>query len=753
MLAQRTSQVQSLDLPRKTQNNNPAYIYDEIIASVQESIDRITQSPSPRLDHESVAHEKEKALALLNDYKLKISGALEELRSLAEWDVFTISMYGETNAGKSTIIETLRILLGEPSKRETQAKFRSIAQRVQFNGEHIATLQDRLKAAAAQKQLSEQDLQALRLRHSGAEDGLQQRLKQLKSDAQHKRSALSLWQKIFHLFKKLEEEKQLADEARNLQHLQAQHRASEHEYQARIDDAGAQAQRHKQELACIQDSLAQLAPLQDGSIIGNGHSDFTLESQSYHFDVQGQKITLLDVPGIEGEESKVSEAINGAVKKSHAVLYITRKPSPPNKGEGNQLGTLEKIRQHLGSQTEVWAVYNKGITNPMALRGPQLLNDGESASLQDLEKELRAQLGDSYQGCISLSSLPAFYSATDCLLPTNSHYKNRQKFLAGMDAEALLEKSNFSSFVRFISQEICRGYKEKIHRSNVRKIQVGVQDGQRMLDEMFKTFSTARQNLSKQHKSTTRELDNLEDAIARRIKSRCRDRLAEAKTKKRQAIYCHIEDDLSNDDFKLMLESTIDALKTELVEDLQEALHAEVEVFEAEIKEVVTRFKKNADEILELNINRHFGAGPGHFALEFKIDNGINTFGLLSSLGGATAMIWAAFFSSNPLGWTLAAALGAVTLIFSLYKSVRSFFSTSYKMEQQRKSADENLAKVFDKIEDMLDERLAEAAGEMKQTIDKLKQQLSAPLHSVMAVIQALQTASKDMAHIESKIA
>lgn len=270
---------------------------------------------------------------------------------------------------------------------------------------------------------------------------------------------------------------------------------------------------------------------------------------------------------------------------------------------------------------------------------------------------------------------------------------------------------------------------------------------------MIDTFSTAKNNLSKQHQSVSRELDNLEDSVARRIKSRCRDKLSQVKTKKRQLIYVDIEKNISNDDFKQIMKQRIDELKDELVTTMQDSFHHEVDGFEAEVKEVVTRFLKNADEILDFNINRQFGSGKSSFALDFNIDNGINTIGLLSSLGGAAGLIWTAFLASNPVGWTITVALGAVTLLFSFAKSVWGFFSSSYKMEQQRKTADENLAKVFDSIEKAFEKRLSEVGGEVSKTMKQLKDQLSGPLHSVHETLQAMQLASRDISHIATKIA
>ncbi|POU04041.1 MULTISPECIES: hypothetical protein [Enterobacteriaceae] len=44
------------------------------------------------------------------------------LEKYAEWDKFTLAFFGETNAGKSTIIESLRILFDEESRRQMLQK-------------------------------------------------------------------------------------------------------------------------------------------------------------------------------------------------------------------------------------------------------------------------------------------------------------------------------------------------------------------------------------------------------------------------------------------------------------------------------------------------------------------------------------------------------------------------------------------------------------------------------------------------------
>ncbi|GAA8423786.1 hypothetical protein HpDR46_14330 [Helicobacter pylori] len=119
---------------------------------------------------------------------------LESLKNNEEWENFTIAFYGETGAGKSTLIECLRMFFKERSKVDQQERFKRLYSNYQNNYQN--------------------------------------------------------------------------------------------------DECKKQA------------ILNELHSLQDGAIIGDGRSDFTLKTQSYSFQYNHQNFILLDVPGIEGSEKK-----------------------------------------------------------------------------------------------------------------------------------------------------------------------------------------------------------------------------------------------------------------------------------------------------------------------------------------------------------------------------------------------------------------------------------------------------------------
>src|SRR3546814_2077929 len=89
---------------------------DEIYQRINDELARIVQSLSGESTDPKLNLAQQNARELLNEQRTTLQAQLKELQENAEWKTFTIAVYGETGAGKSTLIETLRILLQEPTK-------------------------------------------------------------------------------------------------------------------------------------------------------------------------------------------------------------------------------------------------------------------------------------------------------------------------------------------------------------------------------------------------------------------------------------------------------------------------------------------------------------------------------------------------------------------------------------------------------------------------------------------------------------
>ncbi|RKV35205.1 dGTPase [Helicobacter pylori] len=307
----------------------------------------------------------QEALELFQKLELKSLKELESLKNNEEWENFTIAFYGETGAGKSTLIECLRMFFKERSKMDQQERFRRL-------------------------------------------------------------------------------------------YAEKNHRGSGH-------------------------ALLELEKFQDGAIIGDGRSDFTTETKSYTLKHNNKTFTLLDVPGIEGDEQKVIDQISNATQKAHAIFYVTKTPNPPQKGEEGKEGTIEKIQRQLDSQTEVWTIYNKPINSPRAFKDG-LIDGSEKESLKILDEKMKGILGKHYMGYKAVSAQMAFYGLSQALIPGTDFYEKKQKFLKDFKAGELLYQSHFKPLGEFIAEELLKNSRAKIIQSNCNKALKVVEELQKAIE-------------------------------------------------------------------------------------------------------------------------------------------------------------------------------------------------------------------------------------------------------------------------------
>ncbi len=202
-------------------------IYLDVKASIEnlQNIFKNTDNENERLKKSN-----QEALEVFQKLESKSLKELESLKNNEEWENFTIAFYGETGAGKSTLIECLRLFFKEQSKVVQQERFKRLYSTYQNN---------------------------------------------YQNDERNKQAVLN-----------------------------------------------------------------ELHSLQDGATIGDGRSDFTLETRSYTIKHNNKTFTLLDVPGIEGDEKKLFSKFLTPHKKP--MLFFMLPKSPPlrkkeKKGKGERL--------------------------------------------------------------------------------------------------------------------------------------------------------------------------------------------------------------------------------------------------------------------------------------------------------------------------------------------------------------------------------------------------------------------------------
>ena len=87
--------------------------YNEVKGVISQALQESFAEEYNNEEENSFAQNLRKQLTEINETFMK---EINELEQTSEWDKLCISFFGETNAGKSTLIESLRIIYNEESR-------------------------------------------------------------------------------------------------------------------------------------------------------------------------------------------------------------------------------------------------------------------------------------------------------------------------------------------------------------------------------------------------------------------------------------------------------------------------------------------------------------------------------------------------------------------------------------------------------------------------------------------------------------
>ncbi len=422
--------------------------------------------------------------------------------------------------------------------------------------------------------------------------------------------------------------------------------------------------------------------MQDGAIIGDGRSDFTLKTRSYPFQYNHQNFVLLDVPGIEGSEQKVIDQISNATQKAHAIFYITKTPNPPQKGEERKRGTIEKIQRQLGSQTEVWAIFNKPINSPRALKD-KLINESEKESLKILDKEMKGVLGKHYMGYKAVSTQAAFYGLSQALIPGTDFDKNKQKFLKDFKAGELLYQSHFKPLAEFIAEELLKNSRAKIIQSNYNKALKVVEQLQNTIKTTIEKRIDPMIKEAQEHQQEARyNLDRSTEKFILNLTNSAFYEIDQFKFDIGEIMEERIEKGIEDEECERIFNNELKQRETEWIENIKQRFKECAERFDKQIKEAIKQLEYRIKDSLAML--KYIGMDSGNFDSNstFNFASGIDGIGLFSSILGLVVLgivnIW------NPVGWVELGIAGFVALV-GVVKALWNVFNPDYKKSQQRK--------------------------------------------------------------------
>ncbi|WP_436405046.1 GTPase [Helicobacter pylori] len=582
----------------------------------------------------------------LKEFQQLESKSLKELESLKhneEWENFSIAFYGETGAGKSTLIECLRMFFKEQKKKDQQERFKQLDSHYQKNYQDDERLIEQYDTEISDIQKTLQDLE--------------NKLTSLKE--------CNIFFKIFHFLTGNRKFKEISKC-----------------FQKSQDELNDTELKKKNYISEKQAILNEMESLQDGAIIGDGRSDFTLKTQSYSFQYNHQTFVLLDVPGIEGDEKKVIDQISNATQKAHAIFYVTKTPKPPQKGEEDKEGTIEKIQKQLGLQTEVWTIYNKPILSPIALKDG-LINENEQESLKILDEKMEGVLGKHYKGHKVVSAQAAFYGLAQALIPETDFYEKKQKFLKSFKEEELLNQSHFKPLGRFIAEELIKNSRAKIIESNcnkalkvVEELKITIQNKiEKRIDPMIKDMQGHQEEVEYR-------LDRSKDKFISDLKNSAHNEINQFESDFRKEMHERIKRGIEDEECKTIFKNECEQRVKELCENMKWRFEECAKRFDEQIKEDIEQFKERIQDSLAITERISIDSGNFDFNTDFNIASGIDGFALWASIGGLVVLgivnIW------NPMGW-VELGLAGFGIAIGMVKAVWSFFDSDYKKSQQKK--------------------------------------------------------------------
>lgn len=818
---------------------NLSDIYDKVIIEIKNSIVEI--SNNKKVEVEEIEEAKKQAQKILKKSENNLEKEIKELKENSEWNTFTMAFYGETNAGKSTLIETLRILLNEKTKLETRNKFEKIENEISQlnkNKEQVNNQIEKINLEILEikenieKNLKKKDnliidqekleniiknlnnidiiydekteevsikinskvlvdiystdkiksnfnkiksnynnivveydkmIEQLKVKleekrrnfllkflcflfriKSKEEKLIQQKDKEIKKEKQIKK------EKVIELIKK--EEKYINNQIQEYKEKKEKNINEIKNIDMLIENFEKNSNLNEKEILKFENEKKELEikllekeleldKYQDGKIIGDGRSDFTQKNVEYNFDLGNQKFSIIDMPGIEGREEVVVNSITKAIQKAHMVFYITRKSASPETGEENRKGTIEKIKEQLGSQTEVWTIYNKSVTNKRQLNN-SLTTEDERESLKEIDSKMKKFFNDNYMESLVISAKTAYLAVSECLSPNNIDYKRRNEFLNSFTKEKLLDISGITNFIDNIKWNFILNYKEKIKKSNYNKIKCTLKETIAQIEKNEEKIQKINEKFEEQIENSKNQVEdnitNLENEFYK-IKSKIINNFESETTNE---MYNYIELDVSNFELKDKLKETILKNQNKIEKEFEEKMKKSLNEFQESIKEITDNLKRYLENILSHNFK--FDSMEA-LKVNLNIDIGIKVGKLLMVVVGAILMFW------NPVGW-IGMVLGGLSLLLGIADAVGDFFSKNYKMGRQRKNVDKNIQNIIETLDREIEDKIKEIIPKIRNQMETIIKELEMPLNQIKKIKEILSSTNNEIKKIKEKI-
>ena len=470
---------------------------------------------------------------------------------------------------------------------------------------------------------------------------------------------------------------------------------------------------------------------EDGLIVGDGRHDFTKTYEEYHLSIAGHPFTLIDVPGIEGNESEFKDVIKTALHKAHCVFYVQGHNKKPDRA------TAEKIKKYLGDWVKVYSIYNVrgGVSNyDEEEERETLITPGVLKSESLIQAEFKTILGDVYAGHVTLQGLLAMSAKASFSPKREDLIRGQQKLLKyfGGSADKVLEFSQFKTLTTLVEQKALN-FKSEIIEANKQKLVSLAGNIAADIEQVMESQKSYLANLDSNLRTINREVcNNSMDSALRNITNKTRNAITRSYGELKSRIFNLINDEPEN------INQLTEQHQQEVIENLENRIKS---IVNDELKKVRNTANRKIKDLDGVNIR------PIQFNRTVDVGADIDFSGALEELNVDfnDVLEWTAKTAgTSAAGAALGSMLGSVipgagTLVGAGVGAVIGGFVHACTGDGGKADARKSVSDAITKATQQANNNINSMLGPVIRDINNQKRQLSNSIKEELSNIEELQ--------------
>lgn len=463
----------------------------------------------------------------------------------------------------------------------------------------------------------------------------------------------------------------------------------------------------------------------DGTIIGTGRSDYTQGSTMYNLMIENKRFALIDIPGIEGDETAYEDIIKQSLEHAHIIFYVN------GSGKKIEKESLQKIKKYMRDGTSVYAIFNThckakkeripGIDKEYSEELEEAYRK-QAEVIRQTEEELVSFLGRNYKGSISMNGLLAF-----CAMAFGNEgrtsiredkeknlRRDQEKFVKEYhgNKDQMLEESHIALICETIEKRI-DSFGSEIEEENLKKLK-------NRMSEMLSKITVLKNREVRKIDGFINIYDEFESSCYNAKEDFIRTMRHVASNAATDAFY-----DLMNELFDKIeadagktksreIQAIVTSRRDSVVSSIQQGVNSKIQkaqdTFKEAIEDAQERMKKDFEREqiqFEISLSSDSVGLDGAFADALKYN--IKDFGKHAFTIGSLALSGAGIGSliCPGLGTAIGAGVGAVLGVLS---SIWNYFVSEKKRVNNAKA----------KIQHAIDEQIEEISEQINTELRKL---------------------------------